>query len=126
MEAAVARWIDSPANRLIPVLLHSTPLPSILRPIRYIGGTDGDWVRVARELLGIESATAFRLAVQKFIDEAGLDFREFWGVGVLVACPRCGATPENLEVWSGTDEQRDDQYVGARCKLCGWSDGSEM
>jgi len=125
MEAAVTRWIGDPSIRLVPVLLDETPIPAILRPVRYIDGTKGDHLQVARELLGIESESAFRMAVQEFIDEAGLEFREFWGVGVLVACPRCGATPENLEGWE-TNDQRGDTYVGARCKLCGWSDGSEM
>jgi len=126
MEAAVTRWVDDSSIRLVPVLRDETTLPAILRPIRYIDGTNGDHLRVAREVLGIESETAFRMAVQQFIDEAGLEFREFWGVGVLVACPRCGATPENLEGWEAIDHERDDRYVGARCKLCGWSDGSEM
>lgn len=126
MEAAVTRWIRDDRLRLVPILLDTTPLPPLLASIRYIDGTDGDHLRVTRELLGIESETAFRLAVQSFIDEAGLEFREFWGVGVLVACPRCGATPDNLEGWEAVDEHRDDRYVGARCKICGWSDGSEM
>jgi hypothetical protein len=125
MEAAVTRWIEDPSIRLVPVLLDKTPVPVILRAVRYINGTGGDHLQVARELLGIESESAFRMAVQQFIDEAGLEFREFWGVGVLVACPRCGATPENLEGWE-TFDQRGDTYVGARCKVCGWSDGSEM
>jgi hypothetical protein len=126
MEAAVARWINDDAIRLVPVLLDETPLPALLGSLRYIDGTDGDQLRVTRELIGIESETAFRRAVQAFIDEAGLEFREFWGVGVLVACPRCGATPDNLEGWEEVDWQRDDRYMGARCRVCGWSDGSEM
>lgn len=126
MEAAVTRWIKDDSIRLIPVVLDKTPPPALLGSLRYIDGTDGDHLRVTRELLGIESEAAFRLAVQAFIDEAGLEFREFCGVGVLVACPRCGATPDNLEGWEAVDWQRDDRYVGARCKVCGWSGGSEM
>ena len=98
----------------------------LLRPISYIDATDEDHLRAARRLLGIESDTAMRLAVQEFIEEAGFEFREFPGVGVLVACPQCGATPENLEGWQQTDYEHDDIYVGARCKLCGWSDGGEV
>jgi hypothetical protein len=86
----------------------------------------GDWIRITRELLGIETESAFRRAVQNFISEAGLDFREFWGVGVLVACPHCGATLENLETWNGTDYERGDRYDGVRCKFCGWSGGGEV
>lgn len=126
MEAAITRWIDDPTIRLIPVLLDETALPAILRPIKHIDGTDGDHLRVGRELLGIESEAAFRVAVQQFIDETGIEFREFWGVGVLVACPCCGATLDNLEGWQAVDEARDDRYAGASCKACGWTDGSEM
>lgn len=126
MDAAVDRWIKGDSCRLVPVRLDTTPLPPLLRSIRYIDGSDGDHVRVAQEALGIESKVAFRLAVQEFIDEAGLEFREFWGVGVLVACPRCGETLDKLKGWEATDERRGDRYMGARCTVCGWSDGSEM
>lgn len=126
MQTAVTRWINDESIRLIPVLLDETPLPVILLPIHYIDATDGDHLRVARQLLGIESEKAFRVAVQDFINEAELEFREFPGVGVLVACPRCGATLNNIEVWQDTDHVRDDTYIGARCKLCGWNDGAEM
>lgn len=124
MQTAVTRWVNDDSIRLIPVLLDNTPLPLLLQHIRYIDGGDGDHLRVTRELLGIESESAFRRAVQAFIDEAGLEFREFWGVGVLVACPHCGATVDHLEGWEAHD-QRGDHYVGARCKACGWSDASE-
>ena len=51
---------------------------------------------------------------------------DFEGVGMLVACPRCGAPIDNLEGWTSIDDERDDTYAGARCKECGWSDGSEI
>ena len=125
MDAALTRWVRDKSVRLVPVVLDLTPVPPLLASLRYIDATDGDHLRVTRELLGIESETAFRVAVQQFIDEAGLEFREFWGVGVLVACRRCGATPENIEGWEETDHPNDRHYVGARCKVCGWSEGSE-
>lgn len=126
MDAAVTRWIRDERLKVVPILLDKTPLPALLASIRYVDGADGDHLRVTRELLGIESEIAFRLAVQSFIDEAGIEFREFYGVGTLVACPRCGATLDNLEGWEATDHHRGDRYMGARCKLCHWSNGSEM
>jgi hypothetical protein len=126
MEAAVDRWIREDSCRLVPVRLDSTPLPPLLRSVRYIDGSNGDHIQVARELLGIESEKAFRIAVQEFITEAGLEFREFSGVGVLVACPRCGETLDKLEGYQATDEERDDRYVGVRCTACGWEAGSEV
>lgn len=126
MEAALERWLSGETCRLVPVRVDKTPLPSLLRSIRYIDASDGNHIRVARELLGLESDAAFRMAVQEFISEAGLEFREFYGVGVLVACPRCGATLDKLEGWHAIDDKRDDEYVGVRCKVCGWEDGSEI
>jgi DNA-directed RNA polymerase subunit RPC12/RpoP len=126
METALDRWISGEPCRLVPVRLDQTHLPTLLRSVRYVNGNDENHLRVARELLGIESDAAFRMAVQDFISEAGLEFREFGGVGVLVACPRCGAKLNKLEGWQATDYERDDQYVGVRCTACGWEDGSEI
>ena len=126
MQAAVGRWINDDSCRLIPIRLDSTPVPTILRSIRYIDGSKNHHIQVAREILGIESERAFRIAVQEFIDEAGLEFREFWGIGVLVACPRCGATLDKLEASEDIDEIRDDRYICVRCTECGWEDGSEV
>ena len=125
MDAAIARWVKDRSLRLVPVMLDRTPLPPLLASLAYIDGSDGDHLRVARRLLGIQTEVAYRLAVQDYIDGAELDFREFWGIGVLVACRRCGATPENIEGWEQVSS-RGDQYGGARCKICGWSDGSEI
>ena len=85
MDAAVTRWVSDSMLRIVPVVLDRTPIPTLLASLRYVDATDGEYVRVARELLGIESDAEFRMAVQTFIDEAGLSFREFWGVGVWVA-----------------------------------------
>jgi hypothetical protein len=126
MTAAITRWVSNDALRVVPVVLDKTPLPALLASLRYIDGTDRDQLRITRELLGLESEAAFRRAVQAFIDEAGLEFREFWGVGVLVACPQCGATPDKLKACESIDEHRDDRYVGATCTICGWAAGSEV
>jgi hypothetical protein len=125
MHAALARWMVDQSLRVVPVVIDRTPLPPLLAPLAYVNAMDADHLRAARQLLGIESESAFRLAVQAFIEEAGLEFREFWGVGVMVACPRCGATADNIEGFHDTDHQNDRSYAGARCRLCGWSDASE-
>lgn len=53
-EVAMARWIGDPTIRVVPIVLDDTPLPTILQSIRYVNGVDGDHLRVARELLGIQ------------------------------------------------------------------------
>ncbi len=126
MDAALTRWISDDSIRLVPLRLDSTPLPALISNLRYIDARDREAMRVARDLLGIESDTEFRLAVQDFIINAGLSFQEFWGVGVLVACPRCGTEPSRLKTWQATDYERDDEYAGVECSNCGWSDGGEI
>lgn len=126
MDAALGRWLCEDSLRLVPVRLDDTQVPVLLAPIRYIDGADKDHHRVALELLGIGSEAAYRLAVQGFIDEAGLGFVDHPGAGVLIACRRCGATIDHLSGWESVDYERDDTYAGVRCDVCGWSDGGEV
>ena len=126
METALHRWLDGDSCLLVPICLDETPIPSLLKRVKYIDGKDHNQIRVAKELLGIESDIAYRLAVQEFIEEAGLDFHEFFGVGVLVCCPRCGAALDKIQGWDQIDWKSDKHYVGAECTGCGWYSGSEV
>lgn len=126
MQSAIMRWTADESLRLVPVRLDDAPLPTLLAPLRRVDGRDRDYHRVARELLGIESENAYRMAVQGFIDEAALDFIDNPGAGLLVACRRCGATVDHLRPWEQTDHERDDRYAGVRCDICGWEDGGEV
>lgn len=125
-DAAIARWANGDSYHFVPVRLDATPLPKIISSIKSVDATDGDHLRTARELLGLESESDFRRAVQEVIDESGLEFREFYGAGVYVCCPKCGLPAVKLEQWSATDFQRDDEYAGVRCPECGWEDGGEI
>jgi hypothetical protein len=126
MNAAFTLSLKDPSFRFIPVVLDKTPLPPLLSSRLYIDGSDSDYLRVTRHLLGIPSESAYRMAVQAFIDDAGLEFREFWGAGIYVACPQCGTTADNLRGWQRDDDVRGDRYAGAECPGCGWSSGGEI
>ena len=126
VEAALARYLKAEGCRLVPIILDDTPIPLLIRSLHHINARTRDPIGVAKELLGIESDAQYRIAVQHFINEAGLTFQDFPGVGVLVGCPRCGAPLRDLEGWEQIDELRDDRYMGSRCKACGWNDGSEV
>lgn len=126
MNAAVARWLADKSCRLVPVRLDNAPLPALLSDLQYVDAAGASHQRVAQKLLDIDSDRAYRRALQQFLMEAELDFREFWGVGVMVACPNCGASADKLQGWECIDEQRDDIYRGAKCMECGWNDGSEV
>jgi hypothetical protein len=135
--AAASNWVETELNsalirhvaaaaRIVPIVLDDTPLPALIAHFYRLDFRDCSHLELARRLLGIDSQRDLRKAVQSFLDEAELDFREFWGVGVLVACPKCGAPPSRIEPFESLDERRDDLYRGARCLECGWSDASEV
>ena len=133
-----SRWVDSEmatavdrrhtdgSVRIIPVRLDDTELPPLLRPLKWID-LDSDRIDVVvRKTMGIDSHADLIKIIQQTIMEAGFDFRYFNGYGVAVGCPKCGSPSKDLEGWADTDYQRGDEYAGARCRRCGWSDGGEI
>lgn len=125
--AAIARLMRTDGCRIIPVVLDDATVPPLVEHLRYVEARNQRTpIEVAKDILGIESDKALLIAVQQVIDEAGLDIREFWGAGVFVCCPECGASVDKLEGWQATDDAHDRSYAGARCTVCGWDAGSEM
>ncbi len=126
LETAIARGMADPNTRIIPIVLDSTPLPTMLTRLRYIRlGDNEPLLKATQEILGLRTQRELIKALQSGLDGLGLDHREYWGVGVLFGCPKCGAGLDAIEGWEAADHERDDLYVGARCKECGWSEGSE-
>jgi hypothetical protein len=138
-QAAASKWVDSETGaalsrvmtkgdcRIIPVRLDDYDLPSLVSHRRYIDARGGQApVAVASEIVGISSEKDVLLAVQAVISDAGLNVREFWGAGVFVCCPSCGARAEHLEGFQADDEEHDRRYAGARCTRCNWDSVSEL
>ena len=126
LAVALQRRLDDGDLRIIPVRLDDTPLPPLLRPLKYLRAADNDDVlAIATQVVHLESQAEVLRAIQRTIDEAGLEFAYFPGYGLLVGCPSCGAPTSELEHWSAVDDRRDDTYAGARCKTCGWEAGGE-
>ena len=73
-----------------------------------------------------DSAVQVRLAVQSIIDDAELDVREFFGAGVFVCCPQCGADVSSLKGFQSIDDEHERIYVGAQCTSCDWQVASEV
>lgn len=125
--AAFNRWMKNKALRVIPIRLDEEPLPPLLAHILYVDARDERTAaEVAAQILGLDTDRKVRAAMQRTILESGFDFKEFWGVGSLMCCPRCGADKEKIQGWQSWDDDNDRQYVGAKCNECGWDDGSEM
>ena len=125
-ETALARGMEEGSLRVIPVLLDDTPLPALVRRIRWVDLRDDDESRAVNEIMGFSTDQDRLLAIQQHLDEAGLQVAFFEGYGPVVCCPRCGAGVEHLRGWSAVDERRDDMYAGVECTKCGFNDGGEV
>lgn len=92
----------------------------------YVSLESGDEDVALRQILGIGSEAELLRTMQQTIQEAGPEYRYFPGLGVMVACPRCGAPSSELRAIQDVDHARDDIYQGAECTRCRWSDASEV
>ena len=123
--AAVTKFIEDSRGFVI-VKLDNTATPDIVSDLRYIDATrDPDPNFIADQLMGFRGNDRL-IAMQNALEEMNLGTRYFEGLGVVVACPRCGNPAKNLEGWSQPDSERDDTYAGARCPECDWNDGGEV
>lgn len=126
MNSALTRLMNDPKCKLVPVVLDDAQLPPLIQHIRYADArNEREPIMVAKDVLGIETDRELRMAVQHAIEDAGLDIREFWGAGVFVCCPKCGAEPDKIRGREWIDDEHDRRYIGAECQQCGWSDASE-
>ncbi len=125
LAAALARGIKDGSLRVIPVLLDETEFPALLADLRYLRGDLPD-SQVAAEILGLAGEREWLMAIQATLEYAGIDVGYFPGYGAIVGCPNCGAGLASIEGWHDTDFQRGDEYAGARCRECRWSDGGEL
>ncbi len=135
--AARSRWVETELGaaqvkmvkdrnaRIIPVVLDETAMPPLISHLLYVKVDGRKPLVVAREMLGLNKDSDMRLAIQRVLDSAGVQAEEFWGVGLLVCCPKCGADLGLVEGWHAPDYDNDRAYAGARCMVCDWNDGSE-
>jgi hypothetical protein len=126
LETAIQSGIEDESLRVIPVILDDTPLPPLIRRLKWVDLRDEDEPRAVNEIMGFAHDRDRMRAIQQTIDEAGVEVGYFPGHGPVAACPRCGAGLDKLRGWEQVDEQRDDLYGGVQCTECGFSDGAEL
>jgi hypothetical protein len=126
LETAITRSTEEDGLRVIPVLLDGTPLPALLRPLKWVDLRDGDLGRAVNEIMGFANDQQRLMAIQGALDESGLVVEYFHGYGPLVCCPNCAAPVNRLKPTSATDWERDAEYAGFRCLECGFEDGGEV
>lgn len=125
LEVALTRKMNDRDIRLVPIRLDNAALPVLLRPLKYLSFDDG-LASIVDDVMGFATDSDRVRAIQQVLDEAEVRVAYFYGYGPMAGCPKCGAGVDALEQWAETDHQRDDEYAGARCKECGWSDGGEV
>lgn len=126
LETAIAQGLEDQTLRVVPLILDDTPLPPLLRRLRWVDLQDGDETRAVNEVMGFANDQDRLRAIQQTLDEAFIEVVYFEGYGPMVCCPKCGAGVDKLEGWSQIDERRDDIYAGFRCSECGFNDGAEI
>jgi hypothetical protein len=126
LEASIARAMEDPSFRVIPVRLDDTPLPSLTGRLKWVELRDGNVSRAVNEIMGFANDQARLLAIQAVLDQASIEVAYFHGYGPVVCCPRCGAAIDRLRGWSQVDHSRDDTYAGFQCDDCGFNDGGEI
>lgn len=125
LQSTLATAIQKGFPKVIPVVLDSTPLPSIisdLKYIRYTRGTEADRTNLVSAVTGHAPSQDFIRAVVRKYHEVITD-AESGGPLALRACPQCGST--KLKTRSATDYARDEVYYIAHCSECGWSDWTQ-
>lgn len=126
LETAIQAGIEDRTLRVIPVILDDTPLPPLIRRLKWVDLQDEDETRAVNEIMGFATDRDRMLAIQATLDEAGIEVAYFPGYGNVAACPRCGAGLDKLRGWQQVDERRDDLYAGVECTDCGFNDGGEI
>jgi hypothetical protein len=126
LETAITRLTEDEGFRVIPVRLDSTPLPPLLRPLKWVELRDGDLGRAVNEIMGFANDQQRLMAIQEALDESRLLVQYVHGYGPLVCCPRCGASVDRLKPTSATDWELDAEYAGFLCQDCGFQDGGEV
>jgi hypothetical protein len=125
--SALARSLNDGSLRVIPIRLDGSQLPPLLGHLSWLRVEgDNDVKTAVRRLMGLDSHAALLIAIQRTIEESGIQYELFPGYGPAVGCPECGAPAAALQGWTETDFLRDDQYAGVRCTRCNWQDGGEM
>ncbi len=107
--AAASRSVETGKLTLIPVRLDSTPLPTLLRDIKYLTystGTELDRFNIVRAITGKNPSEEFTKAITR-------KYRELTHGGPrgLRACPECGSAQLDWKRFNGFPW----------CKECGWN-----
>lgn len=126
-QAAVKRFIEDPARKLIVLRADDTDVPGLINDLKWIDlRATSDVGAAVEQVMGFRGPADRIVAMQRFLEESDIEVINVPGYGPIVGCPNCGAGVDQIRGWQQTDYERDDTYAGARCVSCGWEDGGEI
>lgn len=124
LTAALNRSITTGTPKIIPIVLDRTPLPELLRDLRYLryaGGTEEDRREIVSAVQGRPpNENLIRTIVRKYHEIIKDETEPVFG---LKACPSCGST--QLKGSSATNYEGDEVYYLLQCTECDWSDWTQ-
>jgi hypothetical protein len=129
LNSVLAHAIETGNPRVIPILLDSTPLPPLLRDLRYIrysGGSEADRRDLVREILGRAPSGNFLRTVVKKYHELVRSPENLETLG-LRACPKCGSeelepdTDVEVDYYDAVTPPSATVFRMVRCRECDWS-----
>ncbi len=123
LKSALMDAIQKDSLKIIPILLDDTPLPPLLKDLRYIkyhGGSEDDRRELVESITGHKPSTTFARAIVKKYHEIVYKEPEGGEPFGIKFCPSCGSS--KLKGGSFIDYQGDEEYFTLTCEDCGWSD----
>ena len=122
LSGTLSGWVGSGKPRVIPIVLDDTPLPVLLRDVKYISLQDSDQdqslLTVAKAVTEKPAPAAYIKEIVRLYHEAIETTYDEHPFG-LAACPQCGGA---LRVTTPVDPMRDKLYVISTCEECGHQD----
>ncbi|SEV93368.1 toll/interleukin-1 receptor domain-containing protein [[Clostridium] fimetarium] len=123
--AIIGRMLSTDGVKFIPVMLDSTPLPTIISSYKYIkygSGTEKDKSKIVQSVTGKEPTMNFSRAIVKKYNEVVFDAGNDDAFNIKV-CPQCGE--DTVKQQRFTDYEHDENYYSISCKSCGWSEWTQ-
>ena len=122
LSSILMKAIENKNPKVIPIILDDTPLPELIRDLKYLRYHDGneqDRKEIIKSITGHSPSLNFIRAIVKKYQEVIHDDCDPLGIA---ACPRCGSP---LKKGMYTDYERDKNYFFAECTECNYSDWTQ-
>jgi hypothetical protein len=125
VRAYLRRRVDDETLRIVPVMLDTTPLPTLVADYRGFSLDSGKTMdEIASEITGKPSDVEIARRLQEKLLDLMWDRSSGGDPLPYLVCPKCGS-PE-LERSEQYDRRHEANYYVIQCQKCGWLDSTEV